>query len=132
MRFPFRFPSKLTPVAGAVATSVLLAVAAPAAAGQVRRDTTRARPPAQQAERPAPQQGERPTAEMQQQMDMVGQMMQIMMQSLLTLLAKPETAEQMATFTRNYVDALVAKGFSREDAIRIAMAHGFPGMPTSR
>jgi hypothetical protein len=36
----------------------------------------------------------------------------------------------MATFTKNYHDALLAKGFSKEDAMRIVAAHGIPSLPT--
>ena len=133
MRFPLRFPNALAPAAGAAAAVVLLGLGAPAAHGQVRRDTTRA--PARQQAQPA-REAERPTAEMQQQMDMMGpmmgQMMQAMMQGMLAVLSKPETAQQMATFTKNYMDALVAKGFPREEALRIVMAHGLPMMPAGR
>ena len=139
MRFPFRFPNRPAPAIGAAAAVVLLGLGAPAAVhGQARRDTTRTpvRQPAQQPAQQAAQQAERPTAEMQQQMDMMGpmmgQMMQAMMQGMPAVLSKPETAQQMATFTKNYMDALVAKGFSREDALRIVMAHGLPMMPTGR
>lgn len=34
-------------------------------------------------------------------------------------LAKPETAQNLATFIRNLYDALIAKGFSKDDAMRI-------------
>ena len=136
MRFPFRSPNALAPAVGAVVAVVLLGLGAPAAVqGQVRRDTTRA-PARQPAQRAQAEQAERPTAEMQQQMEvmgpMMGQMMQAMMQGMLTVLSKPETAQQMATFTRNYRDALMARGFSREDALRIVMAHGLPMMPAGR
>ena len=110
---------------------LLLGLGAPTVvAGQVTRDTTR-------TARPAGPQGERPTPEMmQQQMQMMapmmGQMMQAMMQAMLTTLARKETADQIATFTKNYYDALVAKGFSREDALKIVMAHGIPSLPTGR
>lgn len=63
---------------------------------------------------------------------MVGQMMQVMMRSILQTLALPESTELLATFTRNYFDALIAKGFSRDEALRIVMAHGIPAMPTGR
>jgi PBP1b-binding outer membrane lipoprotein LpoB len=45
----------------------------------------------------------------EQAMTMMGplmtKMMEIMMEALLTIMAKPLTAEQFATFTRNYYDA---------------------------
>jgi hypothetical protein len=105
-------------VAGAIPSS---------ARGQARSDTTRvSRPPTTQIERP--------TAEMQQQLDamtpMMGQMMQSMMRGTLAVLVQRETADQLATFTANYFDALVQKGFTREEALRIVMAHGIPTLPT--
>jgi hypothetical protein len=62
---------------------------------------------------------------------MMGQMMSSMLDGMLVVLAKPETAQRTATFSRNYYDALIAKGFSNEDALRIVMAHGIP-MPGGR
>lgn len=41
-------------------------------------------------------------------------------------LARPETAAKLATFTRNYVDALVARGFSRDEALRLASSVQLP------
>jgi hypothetical protein len=37
----------------------------------------------------------------------------------LAILTRPEVAEQLATFTRNYFEALLRKGFTREEASRI-------------
>ena len=113
----------------ALAICVLGATAPASLQSQVRRDTSK-------AVTRLDVRGDQPTSEMmQQQMEMMGpmmgQMMQSMMQSLLAILAKPETAERMATFSRNYYDALVAKGFTKDDAIKIVMAHGIP-MPSSR
>jgi hypothetical protein len=124
-------------LATATATALLLgalaAGASPALQAQVRPDTTRA--PAQPAP-PAPQGGQPTEQGVRQQMEtmgpMMGQMMQAMMESMLAALARPETAERIATFTKNYFDALVAKGFTREDALRIVMAHGIPAMPGGR
>jgi hypothetical protein len=36
----------------------------------------------------------------------------------LAVLTEPKTVEQMATFYKNYVDALVAKGFTRPKRCR--------------
>ncbi len=35
------------------------------------------------------------------------------------VLAKPETAQNLATFVRNLYDALISKGFSKDEALRI-------------
>ncbi|WP_214291259.1 hypothetical protein, partial [Escherichia coli] len=59
---------------------------------------------------------------------MMGQWMTGMMQSMLAALARPETVDRLATFTRSYYEALVAKGFTREEALRLVAAHGIPGL----
>lgn len=58
-----------------------------------------------------------------------GQVMKAMMEAQLEILAQPGTAEKLATYTRNYYEALVRKGFSKEEALRIAMTVGFPAFP---
>ena len=61
---------------------------------------------------------------------MMGQMMESMMEGMLKVMAKPENAERLATFTRNYYDALVRKGFTKQEALQIVMATGLPRMPS--
>ena len=123
----------LRTVTTTVAPALLIAgltLAAPELQAQVRPDSSRAAGSAAQGAQ------RQPTAEQQDQLapmaPMMGQMMQVMLQSTLRALAMPEAAEQLATFTRNYFDALVAKGFTREEALRIVMAHGIPATPTGR
>ena len=60
---------------------------------------------------------------------MMGQMMEVMIEGMFTIMAKPENAERLATFTKNYYDALIAKGFSKEDALEIVTMTGMPSMP---
>ena len=55
---------------------------------------------------------------------MMGTMMEANMKAFISLLGKPETAEKMAAFTKNYYDALVAKGFTKDEALRIVTAAG--------
>ena len=57
---------------------------------------------------------------------MMGQMMQSMLEGMLVSLAKPETAERLATFTRNYYDALLRKGFTKAEALEIVTKIGVP------
>jgi len=68
--------------------------------------------------------------QMQQQIDLMGPAMAKMMENMyggmLRALAKPESAEQLATFMKNYRDALVAKGFSHVEH------HLYPAVPTCR
>lgn len=55
---------------------------------------------------------------------MAGQMTEAMMEGMLRVMARPESAERLANFTRHYYDALVRKGFSREEALQIVVAAG--------
>ncbi len=57
---------------------------------------------------------------------MMGSMMANMMDGMLNMLARPESAEKLATFTRNYYEALLRKGFTDEQALRLVTAIGFP------
>ncbi|HEV8472061.1 MAG TPA: hypothetical protein VGR82_04720 [Methylomirabilota bacterium] len=97
------------------AVSVLLCAGAAAA-------QNRTAPPS-----PSPEQ-------MQQQMSMMGPAMAAMTENMyagmLRALAKPESADQLATFMKNYRDALLAKGFTREEALQIVRGTGMPSMPS--
>lgn len=57
---------------------------------------------------------------------MMGRMAEAMLDRTLTVLSRPETAERLATFTRNYFEALVRHGFTEEQALRLTAAVGFP------
>lgn len=65
-------------------------------------------------------------------MDMMGPtfgiMMEQMMDALIRVLEQPETAERLATFARNYYDALIDKGFTEDQAMRLVIAIGFPAL----
>ena len=63
---------------------------------------------------------------------MMGKMMESMMDSLFKVLAKPESSEKLATFIKNFYDALIAKGFSEEEAIKIIISIGIPSAPTMK
>ena len=77
-----------------------------------------------------------PAEQFRQMQEMMGPMMranmQSMMEAALAVLARKETAEQLALFARNYLDALVAKGFSREEALRLVAAHTPTLLPGAR
>src|SRR5256884_6895072 len=62
---------------------------------------------------------------------MMGQMMEAMMEGMLRVMARPENADRLATFTKNYYDALIRKGFTKEQALQIVVATGMPRMPTA-
>ena len=102
---------------GCAAVALLLAVATPSAAHAQQRDSSRMYGMVNEM--------------MEQQMGMMGQMMAQMLEMTFTVLARPETADRAAAFTRNYFDALVKKGFTRDEAFRLVLAHGIP-LPASK
>lgn len=59
----------------------------------------------------------------------MGEMFSMMMRGMFAELAKKENAEMLATFTRNYYESLVAKGFSKKEALRIVVSTGMPTTP---
>ncbi len=63
---------------------------------------------------------------MEQMGPMMQNMMEVMYASMFRVLAKPETASQLASFTRNYYDELIKKGFTKEEAFKIVVGMGFP------
>ena len=68
----------------------------------------------------------RPSPAEQQQMmqQAMGGMMGLMMESMARSMAKPEFAQNMATFMRNYYKALIAQGFTEEEALKIVTSGG--------
>jgi hypothetical protein len=93
---------------------------------------------AQQGQRPdaAQAQGEQ-SPEMREQMQqirammpMMATMLQSVTQGTMSALAEPEVARNLARFTRNYYEALMAAGFTREEALRIVSSVGFPSLPS--
>src|SRR5213083_779049 len=70
-------------------------------------------------------------AQMAQTSAMMGPMMEAMMEGMLRVMARPENADRLATFTKNYYDALIRKGFTKEQALQIVIATGMPRMPTA-
>lgn len=67
--------------------------------------------------------------QMQGMMPMVTEMMLNVTRSSMEAMAAPETAQNLARFTRNYYEALVAEGFTEEQALHIVSAMGFPPLP---
>ncbi len=55
-------------------------------------------------------------------------MMGLMLEGMAKTMAKPQIAEHFATFTRNYYDALIARGFTEEEAMKIVTSSGLPSM----
>ena len=59
---------------------------------------------------------------------MVTEMTRATLRASLEFYAQPSTAKSLATFSRNYFDALMGAGFTRDEAIRIVAAHGLPAL----
>ena len=79
----------------------------------------------------AQQPGPDPAAMMQQMQGMMEDMYKNVIRGMMSALAEPATAENLATFTKNYYDGLISRGFSEEQARRIVSSVGLPLAPTS-
>lgn len=113
-----------------VFTAAVLGSAVPgAAAAQVRPDSSRAHPTARGQVTP-PASDTTVQSQMAWMVPYMEQLSHAAMQSLLATLARRETAERLATFTKNYYDALVAKGFTKDEALRIVIGQGIPMTPS--
>jgi hypothetical protein len=76
----------------------------------------------------AAQQPTAPNPEQMQQMmgPMMAQMATVMLEATFTALAKSENTERLADFTKHYYDALIKRGFTKEEALQIVIATGIP------
>ena len=63
---------------------------------------------------------------------MMGEMMSSMLKSLSKTLAEPQIAQNYATFVRNYYQALIDRGFSAEEALKIVSSTGLPNVGGSK
>lgn len=54
----------------------------------------------------------------------VAAVVNVTMAARMAVLQKPETAQALATFVRNFYDALIAKGFTKHEALRIVAGFG--------
>lgn len=63
---------------------------------------------------------------------MFGRMAESMLDGTLRALEKKETAVRLAAFVKNFHDALLAQGFSKEEALRIVTAFGMPSVATGQ
>lgn len=109
------------------ASALILALAAlapGAAQAQVRQqpDSTRAHEEQDAQMREQIQQ-------LQAMMPMIAATLRNVTQGTMSALAEPEVARNLARFTRNYYEALMAEGFTREEALRIVSSIGFPSIP---
>jgi len=92
----------------------------------------------QQQAVPAARGNRQPSAEEVRQMmqgvmgPMMGEMMSSMLKSLSKTLAEPQIAQNYATFTRNYYQALIDKGFTADEALKIVSSVGLPSVGGSK
>lgn len=54
--------------------------------------------------------------------------MGLLVEGMARSMAKPEIAENYATFTRNYYQALVTRGFTEEEALKIVIGSRHPSL----
>ena len=80
------------------------------------------------------QAGKQPSAEEVRQMmqgvmgPMMGEMMSSMLKSLSKTLAEPQIAQNYAAFIRNYYQALIDRGFTADEALKIVSSTGLPSV----
>lgn len=67
--------------------------------------------------------------QMQAMAPMFGQITKIMMRTQFEVLAEPETTKRLATYTKNYYQALIDAGFTKEEALKIVINIGIPTAP---
>jgi hypothetical protein len=65
-------------------------------------------------------------AQMEMMTPMWAKMAEASITSTFAALSKPEAAERLAAFTRNYYNALLKKGFTKDEALRIVTSTGIP------
>lgn len=56
-------------------------------------------------------------------------LMETVTEAWLDMLEKPETAQRIAAYTRNYYEALIQEGFAREEALQIVSSSNIPSPP---
>lgn len=61
----------------------------------------------------------------------MAKMIEVGIESQLTVLSKPEAAEKMARYVRNFQEALIKQGFSKEEALRIVTSLSLPSATAS-
>ena len=68
-------------------------------------------------------------SQMQMMVPMFGEMVKIMMNAQFDVLSQPETAEKLAKYTKNYYEALISAGFTKQEALEITKSMGIPTAP---
>ncbi|MBU0995255.1 MAG: hypothetical protein KJ737_22390 [Proteobacteria bacterium] len=66
--------------------------------------------------------------EMKQMAPIFGNVSKGMIMGRFAVLSEPDTVKMLARFAKNYYDALVEAGFTKEQAFQIVLSTGIPGM----
>ena len=94
--------------------------------GQVREVPSSGSSSSPMGKMPSPEEARRMMEEMMA--GVMGQMIEGMARSM----AKPEVAQNLAVFARNYYTALVKQGFTEEEALKIVTTSGIPSLGGKR
>ena len=62
---------------------------------------------------------------------MMGKMTEAMIEAQLLIISKPESAEKMATYVKNFYEALMKQGFSKDEAFKIVTSVHIPSASLS-
>jgi len=62
---------------------------------------------------------------------MMGKMMEAMIEAQLAVVSKPDSAEKMARYVKNFYQALIKQGFSKEEAFKIVTSISMPSASLS-
>jgi hypothetical protein len=87
---------------------------------------------AQEADRKTAKEQAQIQAQMEQMAPLLRQMSLGAMDLTLEVLSQEETADRLAEFTRNFYEALLARRFTKVEALDIVKAVGIPALPALR
>jgi hypothetical protein len=62
---------------------------------------------------------------------MMGKMMEAMIEAQLAVISKPDSAEKMAQYVKNFYEALIKQGFSKDEAFKIVTSVSLPSASLS-
>jgi hypothetical protein len=62
---------------------------------------------------------------------MMGKMMEAMIEAQLAVISKPDSAEKMAQYVKNFYEALIKRGFSKKEAFKIVTSISLPSASLS-
>lgn len=62
---------------------------------------------------------------------MMGKMMEAMIEAQLAVISRPESAEKMAQYVKNFYEALIKQGFTKEEALKIVTSISIPSASLS-